>query len=56
MNGGEIRMVLLAGKVNSVYQLPEQIVTEKTEEKFGVDFFSYLENFSIKKEDIIQFK
>jgi len=27
-------MAFLAGKVNSVYQLPEQVVTEKIEEKF----------------------
>jgi hypothetical protein len=33
MNSVEIKMVFLAGKVNSVYQLPEQVVAEKIEEK-----------------------
>ena len=34
MNSGEIRIFSLAGEVSSVYQLPEQVVTEKIGEKF----------------------
>lgn len=35
MNSRERGIVFLAGKANLVYQLPEQVITEKTEEKFG---------------------
>jgi hypothetical protein len=34
MSSEEVRMFFLSGKVNSMYQLPEQVVTENTEEKF----------------------
>jgi len=38
-------------KVNSVYQLPENLSLKRLKKNFGVDFFSYLENFPIKKKD-----
>lgn len=38
MNSGEVRMCFLAGKANSMYQIPEQDVTANIEEKFQCKF------------------
>jgi hypothetical protein len=34
MKNSEIKMVFIAARVNSIHQLPEQVDTEKIEEKY----------------------